>query len=111
MQYVTILVSVLLGACAQVLLKLGTIKAGSFALLKLFTNPYTLGGLVLYGLSALLWIVALSKVQLSYAYPMVSLGYVIVFGLSYWIFDEPISLLRAGGLVLIVLGVLMIAKS
>jgi drug/metabolite transporter (DMT)-like permease len=110
-QYVFIVGSVILGAFAQILLKLGTMKSGSLLLIKLFTNPFTLSGLFLYGLSALLWIVALSKVQLSLAYPMVSLGYVLVFGLSYWIFGETISLLRAAGLVTIVIGVLMIAKS
>jgi multidrug transporter EmrE-like cation transporter len=111
MPYLYIIVSILLGACAQVLLKFGTMKAGSLELIKLFTNLYTLGGLFLYGLSALLWIVALSKVQLSFAYPMVSLGYVIVFGLSYFVFGETISLLRAAGLAMIVIGVIMIAKS
>lgn len=111
MQYIMIIGSILLGAFAQILLKLGTMKAGTGEILKLFMNGYTIIGLCCYGASALLWIVALSKVQLSYAYPMVSLGYVLVFVLSYWIFGESISLLRIAGLVTIVAGVLMIAKS
>ncbi|SDS74314.1 EamA-like transporter family protein [Paenibacillaceae bacterium GAS479] len=111
MQYVLLVGSIILGAFAQILLKLGTTKATSMEVIKLISNFYILGGLFLYGLSAVLWIYCLSKVQLSFAYPMVSLGYVIVFVLSYWIFGESISMLRVVGLVTIVLGVLMIAKS
>ncbi|MGZ4134202.1 MAG: EamA family transporter, partial [Tumebacillaceae bacterium] len=64
-----------------------------------------------YALSAVVWIFAISKVELSYAYPMVALGYIVVFGLSYLILGESISVLRLAGLVTIVAGVLMIAKS
>jgi multidrug transporter EmrE-like cation transporter len=111
MPYAFILVSILISAIAQIFLKLGTIRAGSMDILKLFSNVYTLSGLCLYGLSAFLWVFAISKVQLSFAYPMASLGYVIVFGLSYWIFGEFISIRRAIGLVTIVIGVVIIAKS
>lgn len=111
MQYVLLIGSIILGAFAQILLKLGTTKTTSMEVIKLLGNFYILGGLFLYGLSAVMWIFCLSKIQLSFAYPMVSLGYVIVFGLSYWIFGETISVLRVAGLITIVLGVLMIAKS
>lgn len=104
-----IFTSILFGAFAQILMKFGTGKADT--VIKLFLNPYVLSGLVLYGLSAITWIFAISKVQLSVAYPMVSLGYVIVFALSYILFNEPINGLRAAGLVTIITGVLMIAKS
>ncbi len=111
MQYVLMIGSIILGAFAQIFLKLGITKTTSMELLKVLSNLYILGGLFLYGISAVLWIYSLSKIPLSFAYPMVSLGYVVVFVLSYWVFGESISPLRVGGLVTIVLGVLMIAKS
>jgi drug/metabolite transporter (DMT)-like permease len=111
MPYILIASSILLGAVAQILLKLGAIRAGSLDLFKLFTNAYTIMGLFCYAFSALFWIAALTKTPLSIAYPMVSLGYIIVFGLSYFIFGETITLLRIAGLLTIVAGVLMIAKS
>nr|WP_269746014.1 EamA family transporter [Paenibacillus sp. D9] len=104
------IVSILLGACAQILMKMGTMKI-QLSLLSVITNINIISGLVCYGLSACLWIVAISKIDLSFAYPMVALGYVIVFILSYFLLGESISILRMAGLVTIVLGVIMIAKS
>jgi multidrug transporter EmrE-like cation transporter len=111
MPYISILGSILLGAFAQILLKFGTFRVNSHELFKIFTNLYTVGGLGLYALSALLWIFAISKVQLSFAYPMVSLGYVVVFVFSYLFFGEIISVRRAFGLATILVGVIVIAKS
>ena len=68
-------------------------------------------GLFLYGVSTILWIMALKKVELSYAYPMVSLGYVFVFIASYFMFNESINGLRMGGAVLIMAGIVLVAKS
>jgi drug/metabolite transporter (DMT)-like permease len=109
MNYIAMFVSIILGAIAQILMKFGTLKTSS--ILSMFVNVYIISGILLYGLSALFWIYAISKIQLSYAYPMVSLGYVIVFVLSYFIFNEPINVLRVSGLIAIIIGVLMIAKS
>lgn len=115
---VLILISVLLGAVGQVVMKYGTSHVATTGgegvagmLLKYFTNLPILAGLACYALSAVVWIFAISKVELSYAYPMVALGYVVVFGLSYFLLGESISVLRLAGLVVIVAGVLMIAKS
>jgi len=116
--YVLLFVSIALGALGQVTMKWGTMKVAAVdgegirgLLFKYFTNPQILLGLVLYALSAVLWILAISKVNLSFAYPMVALGYIIVFGISHFAFGESISLLRLIGLITIVAGVAMIAKS
>ncbi|MDF2636375.1 MAG: protein of unknown function transrane [Pelosinus sp.] len=68
-------------------------------------------GLFLYGISTILWIMALKKVELSYAYPMVSLGYILVFIASYFIFHEPINWLRMGGMLFIIAGITLVARS
>jgi multidrug transporter EmrE-like cation transporter len=116
-EIILILVSILFGAIGQVLMKYGTMHASSdgegvlAVLLKYFTNLPILAGLSFYALSAVIWIFAISKVELSYAYPMVALGYVVVVTLSYFLFDEGVSALRIAGLATIIAGVLIIAKS
>lgn len=110
MSYILIVSSIFLGALAQVLMKIGTSKI-QLNLFNIFTNSYIIAGLSFYAISAVLWIFAISKVQLSIAYPMVSLGYIIVFVLSYFILGETISLLRVFGLFTIITGVLIVAKS
>jgi len=102
--------SIFLGALAQVLMKIGTTKI-QLNLIAIVTNCYIIAGLSLYAISAVLWIFAISKVQLSMAYPMVSLGYIIVFVLSYFFLGESISLLRVLGLFTIIIGVVIVAKS
>ena len=79
--------------------------------LKYFTNLHILSGLLLYTLSAVVWIFAISKVQLSIAYPMVASGYVLVVILSYLLLHEPVSCMRVLGLMVIVSGVIIIANS
>lgn len=108
-----IIVSVAIGAVGQIAFKFGAMeleKNPGVTLLDKLKWPITLG-LFLYGVSTVLWILALRKVDLSYAYPMVSLGYAFVFVASYFFFHEPISWLRLGGLILILAGIVMVAKS
>ena len=111
-----ILLSVLLGSGGQLMLKYGTRlalarEALTGALAGYLTNPYMWSALFLYGISTVLWVYSLSKVELSYAYPMVALGYVVVCGFSVLLFQETMTGLRIAGLFVIVLGVVMIAMS
>lgn len=116
---VLILTSVLLGATGQVLLKIGmrNIKPevsaiGLFRLfLQVFTTPALLIGLGMFGSSFLLWLVVLSREELSFAYPMVSFGYVFVVLVSWGVFKENVTLIRVAGLAAICLGVSMVARS
>lgn len=115
--YVYVFSSILLGAVGQVLMKLGTSRVSLIdaeglirKLLQLFLQPYIAGGLLCYGVSAVLWIFAISRMQLSQAYPMVALGYVIVFILSVMLFKEDVSVHKIGGLILIVSGVVVLAR-
>lgn len=116
MNMILILISVLLGACGQILMKYGVTKpkplfAAAFAKDVMLLSWPVLLGLVLYALSALTWLLVLRRVDLSYAYPMVSLGYVAVFVASNYLFHEQISTMRWTGLALICIGVVVLAKS
>lgn len=108
-----ILLSVFIGAVGQVGLKYGAMRIPDTGSLweKAIAAWPLFAGLALYGVSTLLWIYALRTVELSYAYPLISLGYILVFIASYFIFHESISVLRLGGLALIVSGIILVAKS
>ncbi len=117
---VYILISVVGGAAGQVLLKKGmsdmgplTISAGQiFNLIwRMATNPYVVIGLAVYMFGTLFWLVALSRVQLSFAYPFASLSYGLMLLASWQLFREDISLLRVVGTIVIVAGVLLISRS
>ena len=108
-----ILISVLLGAGGQIAFKYGAMRipdTGSLLTKAIAAWPIS-AGLALYGVSTLLWIYALRSVELSYAYPLISLGYILVFIASYFLFHEPIGPLRLGGLVLILGGIVLVARS
>jgi drug/metabolite transporter (DMT)-like permease len=78
------------------------------SLMQLMVSPYFLGGLFLYGLATVLWLFILSRVSLGLAYPIQSLAYIMaVFG-AYWIFNEPLSMPKVVGCLLILAGVVFI---
>ncbi|KLU60183.1 putative 4-amino-4-deoxy-L-arabinose-phosphoundecaprenol flippase subunit ArnF [Peptococcaceae bacterium CEB3] len=113
------IVSVVLSAIGQILVKLGaenldlSFKGSKvfYSLLLILRNVPIMSGVIIYGLSFLLWIKVLSKVPLSYAYPMVSLGYILIMIFSYFLFHENISLTRLVGILLIIAGVVFVARS
>lgn len=107
--------SIMLTSFAQVMLKLGTSHAAgglpaSERLLRMLVQPYVLGGLALYGVSTLLWLLALSQLKLSVAYPMGSLSYLLVVGASHLLLHESITGFQKLGLCLIVIGVLFLVR-
>lgn len=114
-----ILISVFLGAIGQVLVKYGAVNlqlnfSGSYlipSILGILKNVPVMCGIISYGISFLLWIKVLSKVELSYAYPMVSIGYVLIMFFSYFIFKENISIIRIAGVVFIIIGVILVSRS
>src|SRR5690606_18326087 len=110
-----ILLSVCLGAFGQVLLKVGANKLGFLSLHTLFDDllrivkiPEIWIGLLFFGTSFLLWIKVLTKADLSYAYPMVSLGYIIVITLSYFLFNESFTYTKIIGISFIIIGVFIL---
>ncbi|MFW5867381.1 MAG: EamA family transporter [Armatimonadota bacterium] len=112
---IMLLVSVSLGAAGQICLKYGVTLLGEGAsplvIIKGIFTPYVFGGFVCYGLSSLIYLNVLSRLDLSYAYPFVALSFVVVTVLSWHLLDETLPLLRIVGLVLIMAGVLTVAAS
>lgn len=115
-----ILCGVLLNAVAQLLLKAGTNTIGHFAFqaenfvpvaVKLALQPYILGGIVCYMVSLVVWIMALSRVPVSIAYPMLSIGYVLNAFIAYYWFGEPLSAQKLLGIGFIILGVVLVTRS
>ncbi|MFA9406500.1 MAG: EamA family transporter [Anaerolineales bacterium] len=117
---VYILISVLGGAFGQILLKTGMSTMGPLTLsvesvpniiIKIATNPFVVVGLIIYVLSTFFWLTALSRVDLSYAYPFASLSYVVMLLASWLLFHENITPLRLMGTLVIAAGVYLIARS
>lgn len=115
--YTYLLVSVCLGAGAQVALKKGMQALGRISMATLvpnlgsiFFSPYIIGGMVLYGASLMVWLVVLSRMELSRAYPFVSLGYMITFACGIVLLDEKISYYKIFGLMFIVAGILIMSR-
>lgn len=111
----------LLNSAAQLMLKagakaLGVVSMGSGASLaaaawSAATQPWIVLGLVCYFVSAGLWIVALTRVDVTIAYPMLSMGYVIAALLAWQFFGEPLTISRMLGIAIILAGVVVLGRS
>jgi multidrug transporter EmrE-like cation transporter len=115
-----ILLGVLLNAFAQILLKKGMLGIGHFEiqiqnlfpiLQKVATNLYILLGLGSYVISVAVWLLVLSQVEVSYAYPFLSVGYVVVTLMGYFFFQENVSWMRVISISIIVVGVILLSRS
>ena len=120
LSFALVLTGVLLNAGAQLCLKAGTNAVGHFEFtganlvpvgLRLATQPFILGGLACYVVSVVVWIMALSRVQVSIAYPMLSIGYIVNAVAARALFDEPVNAMRLSGILVIVVGVYLVARS
>jgi multidrug transporter EmrE-like cation transporter len=120
LSFTLVLCGVLLNAAAQLLLKAGTNAVGHFEFSganilpigwKIATQPGIIAGLGCYVVSVVVWILALSRVEVSIAYPMLSIGYVVNAAAAYLLFGEAVSLQRMTGIGIIVLGVYVVARS
>lgn len=116
MQYIAALVSIILGAIAQYFLKMGVnvVSENSKSISEIIksgiTNLHLWSGLFCYGLSLLLWFYVLSKMELSKAYPLVSLGYVFTLILGYLFLNEAITVTKIAGIALIMVGVIVLTR-
>ena len=120
LSFMLVLAGVLLNAAAQLLLKAGTNAIGSFAFsadnlvpvgIKVASNPFIVGGLGCYAISVVVWIMALSRVEVSLAYPMLSIGYVVNAIAAWYLFGEALSAQRMIGIGTIIIGVFLVARS
>ena len=106
-----VLFSVALNAAGQILFKAARVAQPDASVPALFLHPETWAGLLIYGLSAISWLWVLARVQLSLAYPILSLTFPIVLGLSAVLFAEAITPLRWAGVGVIVVGVSLLART
>ncbi len=115
-----IMIDVALNVTGQLSLKHGMTKLGNFSLslstlppvfVNAALNPYVLLGLVCYGLGFLVWLIVLAKAEVSYAYPLISLGYVFTAILARVLIGESVSLTRMAGILVICAGVFLVARS
>lgn len=115
-----ILLSVASGVAGQLALKVGVNRVGAAAvesagpvatLVTTFRSPLVWLGLALYGLGALAWILVLTRLDLSLAYPFLALNFVLIAIVSRLFLGETIPTLRWGGILVICFGILLIARS
>jgi multidrug transporter EmrE-like cation transporter len=115
-----LLTGVVLNAGAQLLLKAGTNALGVITLTRenwwdtlwrMGTQGHFVAGVVCYMVSLLVWIMGLSRVPVSVAYPMLSLGYVINAVAAYYLFGETVTVARWLGIGFIIVGVWLVAKT
>jgi multidrug transporter EmrE-like cation transporter len=122
-----ILFSVVLGVLGQLSLKHGVTTvsemgssgiAHSLSLRSILTflqgaagDRFVILGFLCYVISAASWLVILTRVDLSLAYPLISIGYILVVVLSKYLFDEPVTSMRIAGTLLVCVGVVMLVRS
>ncbi len=115
-----LMLGVLLNASAQLLLKAGTNAVGHFEFtaanilpvgLKLAFQPYIMGGVGCYVVSLVVWIMGLSRVPVSIAYPMLSIGYVLNAVAAWHLFGESLTAQKLAGIGFIIAGVFLVTRS
>ena len=115
-----IFAGVMLNVAAQLMIKAGTNSIGYFEFsrnnilpigVRLATEPHIIGAIACYALSVVIWTLALSRVQVSIAYPLVSMGYVVNVVAAWWFFNESINPAKVVGISVIILGVVIISRA
>ena len=115
-----IITGVLLNAIAQLALKASVREMGEIKLSlndawpvtqQLMLEPSLWFGLLCYGVSVIIWILALSRVDVSIAYPMLSIGYIVNAIFAWYLFGEALTVERLTGIGVIILGVYILARS
>jgi drug/metabolite transporter (DMT)-like permease len=115
-----ILLGVLLNACAQLALKQGMRDIGHFVFsienilpigAKVALSPFVMIGLLCYVVSVIVWLMVLSRVDVSYAYPLLSVGYIVTAFAGRLFFGEVLGPVRWAGILIICMGVYLITRS
>lgn len=115
--YLLVLLGMVLNVAAQVALKFATQGSTSLSLsdviaepVRFLFNPWFVSGLVLYAVSVLNWLIVLGRMELSIAYPLMSLGYILTLLIGAWLFHEPVTVVKVVGILVIILGVVLITR-
>ena len=118
--FALLVTGVLLNAAAQLFLKAGTNATGVLSLTRegwagtlaaMATQPFFVAGAACYGVRLVVWILGLSRVPVSMAYPLLSIGYVLNAIAAHYLFGEAVSASRWLGIGCIVVGVWLVARS
>jgi len=116
--FLIIMTAICFSVTGELLLKSGMNRIGvlSFSNLlptlgRIVTHPRTLGGFGFFGLGAIFWLAAISRVNLSWAYPMLAVGYILILIFSAVILKEHVSLVRWAGALVICLGIVLVFRS
>ncbi len=119
--YIILAICIVFGAFGQIFMKTGMNQLdkieGINSILKpdtimgVLLNKYVMGGLFLYFVAAFLWLAALSTLDVSFMYPLLSFAYIITAFFAYWVIGENVTTMRWVGTVLIVLGCILISRS
>ena len=119
MNYLYIALTIALTVFGQLAIKMQVAPAGALPadtagklwfMLHLLLNPWIIAAFAAAFLASLSWMGALTKFPLSHAYPFMSLCFVLVLGLSAWLFQEPLSTARVCGVALICIGTIIAAQ-
>lgn len=118
--YILVAVCILLGTTAQIILKTGMNEVGKLEsfqqmlslehLMGMLTNKFVLIGFMFYGVASILWLGALSRMNVSMLYPLLSIGYVLTAVGGHYLLGEPMPGIRWFGLMLIIGGVFLITR-
>lgn len=115
-----ILFAVFLNTVAQLSLKAGMNRIGFFNFswaniapisFQVASNPFILLGLICYIFAVVVWLLVLSRSEVSIAYPMISMAYILNAIGAYYIFNEELSMIRMVGIGIIIVGVCLIART
>jgi drug/metabolite transporter (DMT)-like permease len=118
--FVLIILEITCNVAAQMSLKMGMERIGGFSFegssivpigLQVITSPWIMLGISIYVMSLIIWLMILSRAEVSMAYPMTSLGYALTVLIAYFLFGEHVSILRIFGVLVIMLGVFIVARS
>ena len=119
MNYLYIAMTIFLTVFGQIAIKMQVAKAGALPdaggdkllfLIRLLLNPWIVAAFAAAFLASVTWMGAMTKFELSHAYPFMALNFVIVLLLSAWLFNEPLSVTRMAGVALICIGTIVAAQ-
>jgi drug/metabolite transporter (DMT)-like permease len=111
-----------MSALAQVLIKVGALRIPSekftglngetvMAFFSVLFSKYIFTGMLIYVFSAAMWVWVLTKVDISLAYPFISLSFIITLGFGVTLFQEPLTSMKLLGTAIIIVGCVIITKS
>ena len=118
MNILLILISVLLNCAAQLCIRKGMLIIGEIGMTgfvqnlgNMLTNLWLWAAMFCYAISILIWIAVLSRVEVSFAYPFSSVGFVVAALLGFYFFGESLTFTRIAGIIVICIGLYLISRS